>query len=595
MTVTAKLADGRELNFPDGTDPAVVQATVKKILGQQQAQQPVQQVQPEQQIGIGDQAIGVLENLRSLVGTGVLEATGIPGLAGLVAEAVPGGRTGAEQVEAIRSGVRELLAPETPAGVAQEQALGRAAQTVEQEVIRPAVAGTAGLARLALRPSEGLEGARQTVQAVREQGLGQAAGQQVLGATDSPVLASLAATVPTAASIFAGGAIAKAPGITKPKTPFKESLANKIQSGTTDKNFVDKMVDGAGRVRVDNVATEAIKQGFDEGVVAAIKGSSTLDKAKMLNMVRRLERGKRDAKFAAKNRPADIAGDSLLERVKHVKTVNKDAGKQLNNIAKGLRGQQVDLTQEVRAFFDDLREMGVSVNENLAPNFSGSVIDDIAPAKRLISNLTRRIRQNPNADAFDAHTFKKIIDEQVTFGKSAKGLGGQAERVAKKLRANIDSKLDNTFPVYNEVNTRFADSVKAIDALQDAAGKKLNLFGPNADKATGTLLRRLTSNAQGRVLLMDAIDELETVGRRYGGNFSDDILSQMMFADELDAMFGTVARTSLAGETKKAIQAARGGLSERLIDAAGELAEKARGINEANAIKSMKELLQRDQ
>lgn len=32
MTVTAQLADGRTLEFPDGTDPAVVQATVKKMV-----------------------------------------------------------------------------------------------------------------------------------------------------------------------------------------------------------------------------------------------------------------------------------------------------------------------------------------------------------------------------------------------------------------------------------------------------------------------------------------------------------------------------------------------------------------------------------
>jgi hypothetical protein len=32
MTVTAELADGRRLEFPDGTDPAIVQATVKKML-----------------------------------------------------------------------------------------------------------------------------------------------------------------------------------------------------------------------------------------------------------------------------------------------------------------------------------------------------------------------------------------------------------------------------------------------------------------------------------------------------------------------------------------------------------------------------------
>lgn len=33
MTITAQLADGRTLEFPDGTDPAVIQATVKRLVG----------------------------------------------------------------------------------------------------------------------------------------------------------------------------------------------------------------------------------------------------------------------------------------------------------------------------------------------------------------------------------------------------------------------------------------------------------------------------------------------------------------------------------------------------------------------------------
>ena len=32
MTITANLPDGRTLNFPDGTDPAVIQRTVKNML-----------------------------------------------------------------------------------------------------------------------------------------------------------------------------------------------------------------------------------------------------------------------------------------------------------------------------------------------------------------------------------------------------------------------------------------------------------------------------------------------------------------------------------------------------------------------------------
>ena len=33
MAIQAELHDGRILEFPDGTDPSVVQATVKKVLG----------------------------------------------------------------------------------------------------------------------------------------------------------------------------------------------------------------------------------------------------------------------------------------------------------------------------------------------------------------------------------------------------------------------------------------------------------------------------------------------------------------------------------------------------------------------------------
>lgn len=46
MTITAKLPDGRTLNFPDGTDPAVIQNTVKSMLG----------VQVEQPLGVEQSA-----------------------------------------------------------------------------------------------------------------------------------------------------------------------------------------------------------------------------------------------------------------------------------------------------------------------------------------------------------------------------------------------------------------------------------------------------------------------------------------------------------------------------------------------------------
>ena len=45
MTITANLADGRVLNFPDGTDPAVIQARVKKMMAQEQQAEAVEERQ----------------------------------------------------------------------------------------------------------------------------------------------------------------------------------------------------------------------------------------------------------------------------------------------------------------------------------------------------------------------------------------------------------------------------------------------------------------------------------------------------------------------------------------------------------------------
>ena len=69
-------------------------------------------------------------------------------------------------------------------------------------------------------------------------------------------------------------------------------------------------------VRFDTQADKAIKQGFDEGVVSAVKAATPLDRKNMIKMLNIHKLGKKSAKFAATNRPADIVGQSLENRVK---------------------------------------------------------------------------------------------------------------------------------------------------------------------------------------------------------------------------------------------------------------------------------------
>ena len=359
---------------------------------------------------------------------------------------------------------------------------------------------------------------------------------------------------------------------------------------------------GAPRVKRDKEAIASIKQGFDDGVIAMVKGASGTDKQKMLKMVEIKERAKKNRREEAKNRPSDVAGDTVMERYNFVRSRNREAGKSLDGIAKDLKGQNVEFTDTIDNFILELDDtLGVTIGPDLKPNFDGAIIEGVEGAENAVKKLVSRMAKNPNQiDAFELHRLKKFIDEQVSFGKQKEGLGGKTESVMKGLRKNIDGVLDQNFPEYDQVNTVYAETITALDELQDATGKKLDFSGDNANKAVGTPLRRLMGNAQSRVNLMDAINGLERTARKHGAEFDDDLFTQILFADELDSRLGTSARTSFSGEvergTRRGFQAAaqgKAGFTQAAIDIGADQAAKLRGINDEAAIKSIKTLLRK--
>ena len=115
------------------------------------------------------------------------------------------------------------------------------------------------------------------------------------------------------------------------------------------------------------------------------------------------------------------------------------------------------------------------------------------------------------------------------------------------------------------------------------------------------------SNAQSRVRLLDAIDDVESAVAKHGGSDliriegktgkADNLQMLVLFADELDNVFGPAARTSLQGQFDQALQqGVRGATSKAgAVDVAasvvGKGVEKLRGINKPEAFKAIKELL----
>ena len=336
------------------------------------------------------------------------------------------------------------------------------------------------------------------------------------------------------------------------------------------------------------VQQQAIKQGFDEGLVAMIREASPADRRNMLQSLDIMEQATGNKRFSMLNRTTDVAGRSVLDRYKTIREANKKAGRSIDRYARqNLRNQYVDFDQPVNNFLSELQDMGIRQRNDLSLDFSGSDIEGLAGAENFLNRVVNRMKSPRDMTAYEVHMLKKFIDEQVTYGKIQEGLSGRTERVVKNLRRNLDDLLDENFAGYNTANTRYAETINAMNDFQDLMGRKIDFDSKSAPTAVGTKLRGLGSNIQSRGRLLDSLGELQTLGNRYG-QFDDDVINQAAFTMDLDRVFGTKADTSFAGQIGERIPTSRG---EMVSAAARAAANKVRGINQEAQFKAMRELL----
>ena len=386
--------------------------------------------------------------------------------------------------------------------------------------------------------------------------------------------------------------------------PENQRIIKSQLSQTPDSiDLVNVRLSGS-QVVPDNEAASAIKQGWKDGAVASIKAANDKDRQAMTKMLNIFKMGEKRESFRAMNRPADILGDTVQSRVDFLANANQQAGKAIDRIANTrLRGQAVEYDPAINSFLDELGGLGVKVeldqNGVAKAILQGSDIQGDKAAQRILNTVLERLSTAKAPDAYGVHTAKRFIDTQVNYGKKnlANPLTSQAERAFKNLRRNLNQSLGEKFPVYKAANEKYADTITALDDLQRAAGTQIDFDSPNANKALGTAMRKLTSNYGTRANLIDSLDQANQVASKYGMKLDDDIVNQLIFVNELDRMFGAAADTSLKGQMSQALETgveiARGNAAQRAMELVAEKAQNLRGVNKENAIKAMEEILKR--
>jgi hypothetical protein len=386
-------------------------------------------------------------------------------------------------------------------------------------------------------------------------------------------------------------------------TRKEERVKQILQTDPYNEEAAGFKLQGGVRLVEDATANEALRQGWRPKFIASLKASSPEDYSAARKMINLYELGTKRANIT--KRPYDIVGDTMADRLKYVNRVKNKAGKELETAANELKGKAVDFSPAINRFVTNLQEMGVTVGQNIdSPDFTvgrlgvslrGSDIEGDPASRRLLETIFKRMSTD-TPDAYAVHRAKRFIDNQVEFGKKTEGLVGDTERVVKALRFDLNNVLRDFSENYAMANTKYSEAIGALDDLRSVVGAKVNLEGENVDKALGQESRKLLSNYQSRVTMIDALDNLERTARKYGFQANDSITNQVIVANEIDRMFGTVAETSIKGIMEQAgrtgIEVAQGGVRQAAMDLAAGVLEKVRGINEENAVKSIKKLLE---
>jgi hypothetical protein len=477
------------------------------------------------------------------------------------------------------------------------------------------------------------EKAMETLQSIQEKGALKTVGDRVLESTDSPLLATAAEVVPQALAAglslaTGGGTIARNAGsiggmdlkgikptaqaMAKYQGRDKQGMGLDIRAGSTDEQLAgfkldetpisgvenipqslrDKLGADLPNVVPDKTAEAAIYQGLPERVVTPVKTSNRATKALMVDMLDIGEKVGKNALYAQTHTAGQIAGNAANSLYSDLKTRNSKAGKAIDKAAQGLRKKQIDISGPIKSFEDALDKMGVKYKKVV--NGNEIILDKLVfdkksdlfgrskeaiEAQTILNDTMERLRDADASTAYDAHTLKRFIDGQVSFGKTPMGMPGYADRILKDLRRQVDATLDGKFKDYDLANTEYSETINAMNGLTDIS-RKLDFNGNYADMGMGVILRRLMSNTAARTQLQEALNEMQRVSNKYGKTNPKDnvnIGALSLLANEIEIIFGALGETSFQGIINREL----GGLVDATTSKAGMADLGLKGVKAA--------------
>lgn len=413
-------------------------------------------------------------------------------------------------------------------------------------------------------------------------------------------------------------------------------IKQQMKAGQPHKYMAGLRVDG-GKVVADDLGTEAVKQGFEEGAVASAKLANKPTRQAMRQMLAIQRQNMSNNEMAIDTRPGKVVGNAVMKHFDFIRgkadvlrsRLDAIASKELTMTGRKMigagdvpriKGVDIDSGKIQQSVISELQRLNVEGLEGAASGkvtvggaevplmeavkmkgfFDGSDIMEDQTSQRIIRKVFNLLSHDPEGgkvDALRAHLVKRQLDSMIDFQKkSSRGLTDAGRNFAKSIRHNLNESIREVSPKYAEINDQLSASIRAMDALDNALPRKVDLYAEGASEAVGQDMRKLLSNYSSRQELNNAVVQLEETAKGLGGQFGVDIKPLVTMANTLDNRFGSSAKTSLRGtmDASNDLNRLRNvGFKEMAIDKGIESIQKLRGINDEKAFNAMQRLITR--
>jgi hypothetical protein len=325
-----------------------------------------------------------------------------------------------------------------------------------------------------------------------------------------------------------------------------------IKEGTVDSvGFKLKQ----GRVVRDQVQRDLLKKGVSEKVLVSRNNMTPADRLAASSMLDKAENFIRGVKGSETDLPNSVIGDNAMARFNTIVNFQDGAKNRITKaVARDLKGKPVDITDLVDNYIDDLSVLKIGLTEEGKLDFSNSIVT--GPSKPITSAF-RMIKNNSFDSADDLHLVKQSISNLINYdNKITEPIDARVQASLNNLREGINKKLRLMSDDYAAANDDYAKAAKVLQPFAKEMGKR---FDPESDRVgdfVGQELRKTITNYAKANDLITAIDDLDVMARELGGNFTDDIMTQVMLNSELERVFGSFKPGSHQGVIEKGTEVA---------------------------------------